>query len=81
MTKGTKLESLTTVHGFHQLISQPTHLMPHSSSCIDLIFTDQPNIIVGSGVDPSLYSNSHHQNTYYKLNVNIKYPAPYECSV
>ena len=31
-TKGTKLKSLTTVHGFHQLISQPTHLLPQSSS-------------------------------------------------
>ena len=37
--EGTQLESLTTVHGFHQLISQPTHLLPQASSCIDLIFT------------------------------------------
>ena len=43
-TEGTQLESLTSVHGFHQLISQPTHLLPQSSSCIDLRFTDQPNL-------------------------------------
>ena len=42
-TEGTKLEFLATVHGFHQVISQPTHLMSLSSSCIDLIFTDQPS--------------------------------------
>ena len=42
-TEGMKLESLATVHGFHQLISQPTHLMSLSSSYIDLIFTDQPS--------------------------------------
>ena len=41
--EGTQLESLTTVHVFHQLITQPTHLLPQTSSCIDLIFTDQPN--------------------------------------
>ena len=35
-TEGTQLESLTSVHGFHQLISQPTHLLPQNSSCIDL---------------------------------------------
>ena len=49
-TERTQLESLTTVHGFHQLISKPTHLLPQSSSCIDLMFTDQPNVIVDSGV-------------------------------
>ena len=77
-TEGTKLESLTSVHGFHQLISQPTHLLPQSSSCIDLIFTDQPNLIVDSGVHPSLHSNCHHQITHCKLNLNIEYPPSYE---
>ena len=76
-TEGTKLESLTTVHGFHQLISQPSHLMPQSSSCVDLNFTDQPSSIVDSAVHPSLHSNCHHQITYCKLNLNIKYPPPY----
>ena len=31
---GTQLESLASLCGFHQLISQPTHLLPQSSSCI-----------------------------------------------
>ena len=51
--EGTQLESLTSVYGFHQLISQPTHLLPQTSSCNDLIFTEQPNLIVDSGVHPS----------------------------
>ena len=71
-TEGTQFESLTTVHGFHQLISQPT------ASSIDLIFTDQPNLIVDNGVHPSLHSNCHHQITYCKLNLSIEYPPPYE---
>ena len=41
--EGTQIESLTTMHGLQQLISDPTHLLPNSSSCTDLIFTDQPN--------------------------------------
>ena len=61
--EGTQLESLTTVHGFHPLISQPNHLLPQTSSCSDLIFTDQPNLIVDSRVHPSLHSNDHHQIT------------------
>ena len=66
------------VYGFHQLISQPTHLLPQNSSCIDLIFTDQPDLIVDSGVHPSLHLNCHHQITYCKLNLNTEYLPPYE---
>ena len=66
----TKLKSLTSVYGFHQLTSQPTHLLLQTSSCVDLIFTDQPNLIVDSGLHPLLHSNCHHLITYYKLNLN-----------
>ena len=52
--------------------------MAQSSFCIDLIFTDQSNLIVDSDVHLSLHSNFHHQITYCKLNFNIKYPLPYE---
>ena len=34
-----------------QLISEPTHISQQSSSCIDLSFTNQPNIVIDSGVD------------------------------
>ena len=44
--EGSHIDSLTTTYGFHQLISDPTHLLPNSSSCIDLKFTDQPNLAV-----------------------------------
>ena len=47
--EGAHLEALTSLHGFHQLISEPTHLLPTSTSCIDLIFTDQSNSVVDSG--------------------------------
>ena len=39
--EGTKIDALTSYHGLHQLISQPTHILENSASCIDLIFTDQ----------------------------------------
>ena len=39
--EGTQIEPLTTMHGLQQLVSDPTHLLPNSSSCIDLISTDQ----------------------------------------
>ena len=37
---GTRLEALTTFHGFQQLIPLPTHILPNSNSCIYFIFTD-----------------------------------------
>ena len=52
-----EVESLTTVHGFHQLISQPTPLLPQNSSYIDLLFPDQPNLnLGGSQSTPSIFS-------------------------
>ena len=70
--EGTDIDSLTTVHGLQQLKSKPTHLLPDSLSCIHLIFTDQPNLVVYSGVHPSLHPNCHHQINYFKFNlINI----------
>ena len=61
--EGTHISSLISMYGFDQLISDPTHILPASSSCIDLIFTDQPFLVVDSGVHPSLHASCHHQIT------------------
>ena len=47
-------------------------------SCIDLIFIDQPSLVVDSGVHPTLHENCPHQITYCKLNLKIVFPPPYE---
>ena len=59
----TLIDSLTTTYGFKQLISDATHILPASMSCIDLIFTDQPNYVIDWGTHPSLHKNCHHQIT------------------
>ena len=46
-SEGTKLYLLTSSNGFSQLINEPTHIQTNSSPCIDLIFTDQPNLLDG----------------------------------
>ena len=61
-----------------QLISDPTHLLLNSSSCIDLIFTGQPNVAVNSGVHLSLHVKCHHQIIHCKFNLMIVYPPLYE---
>ena len=42
--EGSQIDSLATTYGLQQLISDPTHILPNSSTCIALIFTDQPNL-------------------------------------
>ena len=76
--EGTHINSLISMYGFDQLISDPTHILPASSSCIDLIFTDQPNLVVHSDVHSFLHTNCHHQITYCNINLMIVYPPPYE---
>ena len=60
-----------------QVITEPAHVLENSSSYIDLIFSNQPNLITDSGVHPTLHSKSHHQIVYSKLNLKSKYPPPY----
>ena len=64
------LYSLTNSYGFRQLISEPTYILKSSSSCIDLIFTDQPNLIIDSGTHPSLHPNCHHKIIHCKIDIN-----------
>ena len=58
------------------LISEPTHILKNSSSCVDLIFTDQSNLITDGGTHPSLHPNCHHNITFYKINLKITYTPP-----
>ena len=58
--EGTQTESISALYGFSQLISEPTHILQNSSSSIDLIFTDQSNIVINSRIKPSLHENCHH---------------------
>ena len=69
------------MHGFKQIISDPTHILPQSSSCIDLIFTDQPNYVLDCDTHPPLHPNCHHQITFCKLKLKVEYPPLYECLV
>ena len=76
--EGMQLDALTSSYGLQQLVNEPTHILPGSSSCIELIFTDQPSLVVSSGTHPSHHANYHHQFIYSKLNLKIEYPPPYQ---
>ena len=71
------IENVKSQFGLSQIITEATHILESSSSCIDLIFTTQPNLVVESGVHPSLHPNCHHQIVFAKFNLQIYYPPPY----
>ena len=70
--EGTKIEELFSKLGLSQLISEPTNYEPHKNpSCIDLVVTVQPNIILDCGTRASLDSYWHHQIVHCKINFRI----------
>ena len=65
--------------GLSQLIFEPTTVEPHTKpSCIDLVITDQPNLVLDSGTRASLDYFCHHQITYCTVNFNIHPPPLFE---
>ena len=75
---GLKIDTIISQFSLQQIINEPTHLTANSSSCIDLIFTSQPNLVMESGVHSSLHPNCHHQIVFAKINLKICYPPRYE---
>ena len=81
-TEGEVIDNLFSKLGLSQVISEPTNFEPHKNpSCIDLIVTDQPNIILESGTRASLDAYCHHQITYCRVNFRIPPPLPFERKV
>ena len=79
---GTGLYNLSTLLGYSQIINDPTNFEPNKSpTCIDLIFTSQPNLVFESGVHPSLCRTCHHQIIYAKICFKVHSPPSYEREV
>ena len=76
-TECSEIEFLSSSLGLSQVISEPTNFEPNKNpSCIDLVFTDQPNLILDSGTRASLDPYCHHQIIYCKVNFDIPPPLP-----
>ena len=54
--EGSKIDTIASSYGFNQLIQEPTHILNSSSSCMDLIFTSQQNLVMQFGTHSSLHS-------------------------
>ena len=55
-----------------QLMNSATYIIGNSSSCFDLLFTQQSNLVTSSGAH-TLHNNFHHQMTFLHINLPIEY--------
>ena len=78
--EGVDLHQFFSDLNLEQLITEPTHFFNTASqpSCIDIILTDQPNLVLNCGVRPSLDPLVHHQMTFCKINFKIPPPPKYD---
>ena len=77
--EGRDIEDLFASLNLSRIITEPTNFTPGCSpSCIDLIVTDQPNLILDSGTRSSLDPKCHHQIVHCKVNFRIPPPPPSE---
>ena len=77
--EGVDLDNLFSDLNLTQIISEPTHFMRDTCNptCIDLIVTDQPNLILNSGVRDSLDVTVKHKIIFCKINFKIPPPPNY----
>ena len=77
--EGMEIENLFTSLGLSQIISEPNNFEANKNpSCIDLIATDQPNLILDCGTRTSLDTHCHHQILYCRVNFKIPPAPPFE---
>ena len=65
--EGSMIDTVMSNYGLHQLIQEATHILNSSSSCIDPIFTSQPDLVMESGVNSSLLPNCPHLVVFAKI--------------
>ena len=76
--QGELLNDIIVENGFQQLVNEPTHFMGNSNTCIDLVITDQPNLVNECCVIPSLHNRCHHFLNHTEINIaNTPPPAYY----
>ena len=75
--EGDATDNLTSQYGLHQVIKKPTYILHTPSSCIDLMFTSQPNLIIEPEVHSSLPSIYCHQVIFAKFDSEVVYSPPY----
>ena len=75
--EGNKCEHITSQLGLSPVINKPKHILDTFSSCIDLFFNFQPNLVIESAVHSSLHQKWYNLIIYAKFNLTFYYPPLY----
>ena len=73
-SESNQVDAITSSYGLSQPICKLENIFPNCSSCIGLIFINQNNFIMDSGIHASSHPNCHHQIVYAKFNVKFNHP-------
>ena len=76
-TAGIELDNITMTSGYNQMIDKTTCYINESSSCIDLVFSSNVNLIKSYGDEKSFYEKGDHNIIYGTLNFNMPLSLPY----
>ena len=71
------MHELFANHGLVQTVKEPTNITSRTKHCIDLVATNQPNLILRNVIAPSLHTTCSHQINLVKLNLKCPPPPPY----
>jgi hypothetical protein len=77
-TEGRALHSIMDQAGLTQLIHTPTRIVNSTKSCIDLIFTTNPNIVTATGVRQKITDACDHCPIFATLKYSIPRPKAYK---
>ena len=79
--EGSMIDTTASSYDLNQLIQELPHIFNLSSSCTDLIFTSQRNLVMESGIHSLLHWRFHYQIVFAKLNLSIFCSPSYERTV
>ena len=74
---GSSLQRIFDKNMVSQMTNGPTYITNNSQTCLDLLVTDQPNIILKNEIHPSLHTNCSHQVVYTKVGINCPPPPKF----
>ena len=76
--EGSIFEPCTGELGLQQLVCEAIHFIGESKSCIDLMFANQRNLYLETGVYPTLHEQFHHHVVFAKITAFNLTPPPYK---
>mgnify|MGYP000285046793 CR=1 FL=1 len=73
---GIYIQSIFADNNLKQIVSKPTYVVNNQSTLIDLVATDQPNLVLENEMLPSPHAPCHHRVNFVRMNLKCTVPDP-----